>query len=78
MLGMYLTSAINFLVADTPTISGSMDSIWTELGNAMMKVKDAIYNVLLQLITFKIINLQFTFLFHCLAIRKEHPFNKII
>ncbi|GAA6238322.1 MAG: hypothetical protein SPLM_04430 [Spiroplasma phoeniceum] len=37
-----------------------MDSIWTGLGNAMMKVKDAI-NVLLQLIIFKIINLQFIF-----------------
>ncbi|RUO86106.1 hypothetical protein D9R21_05015 [Spiroplasma endosymbiont of Megaselia nigra] len=38
-----------------------MDSIRTGLGNAMMKVKDAIYNVLLQLIIFKIINLQFIF-----------------
>ncbi|KAI92476.1 hypothetical protein [Spiroplasma melliferum] len=52
MLGMYLTTAINFLAADTPTISDGMGSIWTGLGNAMMKVKEAIYAVLPQLMTF--------------------------
>ncbi len=41
MLGMYLTTAVNFLATDTPTISGGMDSIWSGLGQAMMKVKDA-------------------------------------
>ncbi|KAI92354.1 MULTISPECIES: hypothetical protein [Spiroplasma] len=52
MLGMYLTTAVNFLAADTPTISGGMDSIWSGLGQAMMKVKDAVYAVLPQLMTF--------------------------
>ncbi|WP_348735061.1 hypothetical protein [Spiroplasma endosymbiont of Ammophila pubescens] len=46
MLGMYLTTAVNFLATDTPTISGGMDSIWSGLGQAMMKVKDAVYAVL--------------------------------
>ncbi|WP_348735073.1 hypothetical protein [Spiroplasma endosymbiont of Ammophila pubescens] len=52
MLGMYLTTAVNFLAADTPTISGGMDSIWSGLGQAIMKVKDAVYAVLPQLMTF--------------------------
>ncbi|WP_424527214.1 hypothetical protein [Spiroplasma endosymbiont of Glossina fuscipes fuscipes] len=53
MLGMYLTTAINFLaVGDKPTIPDGMGSIWTGLGNAMMKVKEAIYAVLPQLMTF--------------------------
>ncbi len=53
MLGMYLTTAINFLaVGDNPTISDGMGSIWSGLGQAMMKVKEAIYAVLPQLMTF--------------------------
>ncbi|WP_338989043.1 hypothetical protein [Spiroplasma endosymbiont of Seladonia tumulorum] len=52
MLGMYLTTAVNFLATDTPTISGGMDSIWSSLGQVMMKVKDAVYAVLPQLMTF--------------------------
>jgi len=53
MLGMYLTTAINFLaVGDKPTISDGMGSIWIGLGQAMMKVKEAIYAVLPQLMTF--------------------------
>ncbi|WP_338965757.1 MULTISPECIES: hypothetical protein [unclassified Spiroplasma] len=53
MLGMYLTTAINFLaVGDKPTISDVMGSIWSGLGQAMMKVKEAIYAVLPQLMTF--------------------------
>ncbi|KAF0850006.1 hypothetical protein [Spiroplasma poulsonii] len=53
MLGMYLTTAINFLaVGDKPTISDGMGSIWSGLGRAMMKVKEAIYAVLPQLMTF--------------------------
>ncbi|WP_419334557.1 hypothetical protein [Spiroplasma endosymbiont of Sarcophaga variegata] len=53
MLGMYLTTAINFLaVGDKPTISDEMGSIWSGLGQAMMKVKEAIYAVLPQLMTF--------------------------
>ncbi|WP_253301581.1 hypothetical protein [Spiroplasma endosymbiont of Phyllotreta cruciferae] len=53
MLGMYLTTAVNFLAdSNTPTISGGMDSIWSGLGQAMMKVKEAIYAVLPQLMTF--------------------------
>ncbi|WFG95796.1 hypothetical protein M1771_06690 [Spiroplasma citri] len=52
MLGMYLTTAVNFLAADTSTISGVMDSIWSGLGQAMMKVKDAVYAVLPELMTF--------------------------
>jgi len=44
---MYLTTAVNFLAdGGTPTISGGMDSIWSGLGQAMMKVKDAVYAVL--------------------------------
>ncbi|UZQ31213.1 MAG: hypothetical protein OHM56_07145 [Spiroplasma phoeniceum] len=46
MLCMYLTTAVNFLAADTPAISGGMDSIWSGLGQAMMKeFKDAVYAV---------------------------------
>ncbi len=53
MLGMYLTTTVNFLAdSNTPTISGGMDSIWSGLGQAMMKVKEAIYAVLPQLMTF--------------------------
>ncbi len=52
MLGMYLTTAVIFLAVDTPTISDEMDSIWSGLGQAMMKVKEAIYAVLPQLMTF--------------------------
>lgn len=54
MLGMYLTTAVNFLADDggTPTISDGMGSIWSGLGQAMMKVKEAIYAVLPQLMTF--------------------------
>ncbi len=52
MLGMYLTTAVNFLAVDTPTISDGMGSIWSGLGQAMMKVKEAIYAVLSQLMTF--------------------------
>ncbi len=53
MLGMYLTTAVNFLAdSNTPNISGGMDSIWSGLGQAMMKVKEAIYAVLPQLMTF--------------------------
>ncbi|UNF61178.1 hypothetical protein [Spiroplasma poulsonii] len=52
MLGMYLTTAVNFLASDTPTISDGMGSIWKGLGDAMMKVKEAIYAVLPQLMTF--------------------------
>ncbi|WP_348735646.1 hypothetical protein [Spiroplasma endosymbiont of Ammophila pubescens] len=52
MLGMYLTTAVNFLATDTPIISGGMDSIWSGLGQAMMKVKDAVYGILPQLTTF--------------------------
>ncbi|WP_338989018.1 hypothetical protein [Spiroplasma endosymbiont of Seladonia tumulorum] len=52
MLGMYLTTVVNFLAADTPTISGGMDSIWSGLGQVMIKVKDAVYAVLPQLMTF--------------------------
>ncbi|WP_338965769.1 MULTISPECIES: hypothetical protein [unclassified Spiroplasma] len=53
MLGMYLTTAINFLaVGDKPAISDGMGSIWSGLGQAMMKVKEAIYAVLPQLMTF--------------------------
>ncbi|KAF0852094.1 MAG: hypothetical protein EIB84_06505 [Spiroplasma poulsonii] len=53
MLGMYLTTAINFLaVGDKSTISDGMGSIWSGLGQAMMKVKEAIYAVLPQLMTF--------------------------
>ncbi|WP_338966509.1 MULTISPECIES: hypothetical protein [unclassified Spiroplasma] len=52
MLGMYLTTAINFLaVGDKPTISDGMGSIWSGLGQAMMKVKDAVYAVLPQLMS---------------------------
>ncbi|MFJ1522751.1 hypothetical protein [Spiroplasma sp. ald] len=53
MLGMYLTTAVNFLAdSGTPTISDGMGSIWSGLGQAMMKVKEAIYAVLPQLMTF--------------------------
>ncbi|MBW3058494.1 hypothetical protein D6D54_00075 [Spiroplasma poulsonii] len=53
MLGMYLTTAVNFLaVGDKPTISDGMGSIGSGLGQAMMKVKEAIYAVLPQLMTF--------------------------
>ncbi len=52
MLGMYLTTAVNFLAADTPTISAGMDYIWSDLGQAMIKVKDTVYAVLPQLMTF--------------------------
>ncbi|WP_348734807.1 hypothetical protein [Spiroplasma endosymbiont of Ammophila pubescens] len=52
MLGMCLTTAVNFLATDTSTISGGMDSIWSGLGQAMMKVKDVVYYVLPQLMTF--------------------------
>ncbi|WP_348735185.1 hypothetical protein [Spiroplasma endosymbiont of Ammophila pubescens] len=52
MLGMYSTTAVNFLATDTPTILGGMDSIWSGLGQAMMKVKDAVYGMLPQLMTF--------------------------
>ncbi|UNF62073.1 hypothetical protein [Spiroplasma poulsonii] len=34
-----------------PTISDGMGSIWSGLGQAMMKVKEAIYAVLPQLMT---------------------------
>ncbi len=29
MLGMYLTTAVNFLAVDTPTISDGIGSIWS-------------------------------------------------
>lgn len=55
MLGMYLTTAVNFLVADpikSVSFGDGMSSIWTGLGNAMGKVKDAVYGILPQLMTF--------------------------
>ncbi|WP_348735173.1 hypothetical protein [Spiroplasma endosymbiont of Ammophila pubescens] len=42
---------MNFL-ADAVTFGTGMDSIWSGLGQAMMKVKDAVYAVLPQLMTF--------------------------
>ncbi|WP_342255918.1 hypothetical protein [Spiroplasma endosymbiont of Poecilobothrus nobilitatus] len=53
MLGMYLTTSINFLAdGDMPTISDGLGSIWSGLVQAMIKVKEAIYAVLPQLMTF--------------------------
>ncbi len=45
---------MNFLVDAFSTIGfgGGMNSIWTGLGNAMGKVKDAVYGILPQLMTF--------------------------
>ncbi len=42
---------MNFL-ADAVTLGTGMDSIWTGLGNAMGKIKDAVYGILPQLMTF--------------------------
>ncbi|WP_348736619.1 hypothetical protein [Spiroplasma endosymbiont of Ammophila pubescens] len=42
---------MNFL-ADAVTFGTGMDSIWTGLGNAMGKVKDAVYGILPQLMIF--------------------------
>jgi hypothetical protein len=42
---------MNFL-ADAVTFGTRMNSIWTGLGNAMGKVKDAVYGILPQLMTF--------------------------
>ncbi len=42
---------MNFL-ADAVTFETGMNSIWTGLGNAMGKVKDAVYGILPQLMTF--------------------------
>ena len=42
---------MNFL-ADAVNFGTGMDSIWTGLGNAMGKVKDAVYGILPQLMTF--------------------------
>ncbi|UZQ30327.1 MAG: hypothetical protein OHM56_01965 [Spiroplasma phoeniceum] len=42
---------MNFL-ADAIAFGNGMDYIWTGLGNAMDKVKDAVYGILPQLMTF--------------------------
>ncbi len=42
---------MNFL-ADAITFGTGMNSIWTGLGHAMGKVKDAVYGILPQLMTF--------------------------
>ncbi|ALA97017.1 Spiroplasmavirus-related protein [Spiroplasma kunkelii CR2-3x] len=41
MLGMYLTTAVNFLTSPTPkTMSDSMSGTWTGLSSALWKVKE--------------------------------------
>ncbi|AXF95736.1 hypothetical protein [Spiroplasma phoeniceum] len=49
MLGMYLTTAFNFLTVTTPTpktMSEGMTGIWTGLTSALWKVKEGITNIL--------------------------------
>ncbi|WFG97249.1 hypothetical protein M0C40_04420 [Spiroplasma citri] len=46
MLGMYLTTAFNFLTAPTPkTMSEGMTGIWAGLTSALWKVKESITNI---------------------------------
>ncbi|PQP78495.1 hypothetical protein C6B38_05625 [Spiroplasma sp. ChiS] len=47
MLGMYLTTAFNFLTEPTPkTMTEGMTGIWTGLSSALWKVKEGIANIL--------------------------------
>ncbi|AXF95737.1 hypothetical protein [Spiroplasma phoeniceum] len=53
MLGMYLTTAFNFLTAPTPkTMTEGMTGIWTGLTSALWKVKEGITNILPEIMVF--------------------------
>ncbi|AXF95261.1 hypothetical protein [Spiroplasma phoeniceum] len=53
MLGMYLTTAVNFLTAPTPkTMTEGMTGIWTGLSSALWKVKEGITNILPEIMVF--------------------------
>ncbi|AXF97166.1 hypothetical protein [Spiroplasma phoeniceum] len=53
MLGMYLTTAVNFLTAHTPkTMTEGMTGIWTGLSSALWKVKEGITNILPEIMVF--------------------------
>ncbi|WFG98333.1 hypothetical protein M1770_09920 [Spiroplasma citri] len=53
MLGMYLTTAFNFLTAPTPkTMAEDMTGIWTGLTSALWKVKEGITNILPEIMVF--------------------------
>ncbi|AXF96490.1 hypothetical protein [Spiroplasma phoeniceum] len=55
MLGMYLTTAFNFLTSTTPTpktMTEGMTGIWTGLTSALWKVKKGITNILPEIMVF--------------------------
>ncbi|ALA97711.1 Spiroplasmavirus-related protein [Spiroplasma kunkelii CR2-3x] len=55
MLGMYLTTAVNFLTTTTPTpktMTEGMTGIWTGLTSALWKVKDGVTNILPEIMVF--------------------------
>ncbi|ALA97528.1 Spiroplasmavirus-related protein [Spiroplasma kunkelii CR2-3x] len=52
MLGMYLTTAVNFLVNTPKTMTEGMTGIWTGLTSALWKVKDGVTNILPEIMVF--------------------------
>ncbi|AXF96030.1 spiroplasma plectrovirus-related protein [Spiroplasma phoeniceum P40] len=53
MLGMYLTTAFNFLTAPTSkTMTEGMTGIWTGLTSSLWKVKEGITNILPEIMVF--------------------------
>ncbi|ALA98036.1 Spiroplasmavirus-related protein [Spiroplasma kunkelii CR2-3x] len=52
MLGMYLTTAVNFLANTPKTMTEGMTSIWTGLISVLWKVKEGITNILPEIMVF--------------------------
>ncbi|ALA97626.1 Spiroplasmavirus-related protein [Spiroplasma kunkelii CR2-3x] len=52
MLGMYLTTAVNFLANTPKTMTEGMTGIWTGLTSALWKVKEGITNILPEIMVF--------------------------
>ncbi|WP_235510949.1 hypothetical protein [Spiroplasma kunkelii] len=52
MLGMYSTTAVNFLGNTPKTMTEGMTGIWTGLTSALWKVKEGITNILPEIMVF--------------------------
>ncbi|ALA97990.1 Spiroplasmavirus-related protein [Spiroplasma kunkelii CR2-3x] len=52
MLGMYLTTAVNFLTNTPKTMTEGMAGIWTGLTSTLWKVKEGITNILPEIMVF--------------------------